>query len=112
MTIQINEKLKFNNETYYGAFKIGFEDGGFVVDLFTTPTDKKHVGSFFTIIPISPLSYRKTNKTGTYYVDEKSHIFVASDWGKDHKIEAKRKYLELLIEELDKNEIPRLDEVK
>ena len=112
MTIQINEKLKFNNEMYYGAKDIGFEDGSFVVDLFTTPTDKKHVGSFFTIIPISPLSYRKTNKTGTYYVDEKSHIFVASDWGKVYKIQAKRDYIEFLIKELDENEIPRLDEVK
>ena len=112
MTIQINEKLKFNNETYYGAKKIGFDDGCFVVDLFTTPTEKKHVGSYFTLIPISPLSYRKTKKTGAYYVDEKSHIFVANDYGRLDKIEAKRSYLELLIKELDENEVTRLDEVK
>lgn len=109
MTIQINEKLKFNNEKYYGAKDIGFEDGSFVVDLFTTPTDKKHVGSFFTTIPISPLSYRKTKKTKTYYADGDNAIFIADDWGNLHKIEAKRNCLDLLIEELDENEIPKLD---
>ena len=106
MAIKTENTIWFDGHEYFGAEKIGFtEDFHFVVDLYTTPLPAPR-GGYFTCLPISPVSYRRTQrKTKTAVRDDGDSITVFDDWGNGHTINSEREVLDLLLAECEANDV-------
>jgi hypothetical protein len=74
----------FEKRNYYGVK----EFDGKIIHLFTEPTLQ---GTFMTVIPISPLEYRKKNSTKAKVEViedlEWTNFIMTDDWGEKHTIQ-------------------------
>jgi hypothetical protein len=94
---------------FTGIRELGFnERGAFIVSAWTTPANPGGPrGSYFTAPPISPLAYRRTNRTATGFVRERRRLILRDDWGNAYTIAAPADVLDALVAECIANEIPR-----
>jgi len=103
-----NSPIEWGGRQYFEARELGFSEHGFVVSLFTTKPDE-HRGSYFTCVPISPLTYRKKYPTKAAVRDWGTELIIYCDWGRSHRIKTSRSTIEKLLADADANEIPRLE---
>lgn len=111
MLENVKNYIWFKGQKFFGARKIGFsEHGSFVLDMFTTPPPippEKRRGGFFTTLPISRASYRRSaGDSKTCFADYGRFVVICDDWGVAYKIRACRTVLNAIVKDCDDNEIP------
>lgn len=88
------------------GFKPYGSGGYFIIDV-----NYPEGGRYFSSIPISPLKYRKSHKTKTYYVRvNDNNITIADDYGHPNNIFCSSiQAIDKLVEECIEQEIPEGD---
>ena len=103
--------VEFEGRKYMGIKELGInERGGFVINLHNClPDEKGRRGGYCTVLPISPLSYRKDHPTNTSYMRTyPTRIVVSDDHGSPHTITAPVKVIDILEIECELSGIPEV----
>jgi hypothetical protein len=93
---------------FTGICELGFSThGSFVVHAWTTPPGSPR-GSYFTSVPISPLSYRRKYRTCAAFDRLGGELVVYCDYGKPYTVAASLDVIDALERECVANEIPHV----
>lgn len=110
----IETRFSYSNlrvlHVFTGIRELGFnERGSFVISAWTTEV-AYHRGSYFTVIPISPVEYRRKYPSATSFRRECNNLTVLDDYGTEYAIYAPDHVLDVLVADCIANEIPEQTE--